>query len=129
MSIDLYIVVYYFRNSYPLSTNIMIFNDDVWNIIKLYIFPKHLWKLPENITFSKIMKQLPKITNISSNNRFTLFYNPKYTNISFVKILELLNWYNDTLTHKILIESYISIQHDQNNEEHISIHHLPPLII
>jgi len=107
----------------------MIFNDDVWNIIKLYIFPKHLWTLPENITFSKIMKQLPKITNVSSNNRFILFFNPKYTNMSFFKILELLNWYDHTLTHKILIESYISIQNNENNEEHISIHTPPPLII
>ena len=121
--------VYFFRNSYLLSNNIMIFNDDVWNIIKLYIFPKHLWTLPENITFSKIMKQLPKITNVSSNNRFILFFNPKYTNMSFVKILELLNWYDHTLTHKILIESYISIQNNENNEEHISIHSPPPLII
>lgn len=121
--------VYFFRNSYLLSNNIMIFNDDVWNIIKLYIFPKHLWTLPENITFSKIMKQLPKITNVSSNNRFILFFNPKYTNLSFVKILELLNWYDHTLTHKILIESYISIQNNENNEEHISIHPPPPLII
>ena len=121
--------VYFFRNSYLLSNNIMIFNDDVWNIIKLYIFPKHLWTLPENITFSKIMKQLPKITNVSSNNRFILFFNPKYTNISFIKILELLNWYDHTLTHKILIESYISIQNNENNEEHISIHPPPPLII
>lgn len=107
----------------------MIFNDDVWNIIKLYIFPKHLWTLPENITFSKIMKQLPKITNVSSNNRFTLFSSPKYTSISFVKIFELLHWYNYTLTHQILIESYISIKHDENNEEHLSIHHPPPLMI
>ena len=121
--------VYFFRYSYLLSNNIMIFNDDVWNIIKLYIFPKHLWTLPENITFSKIMKQLPKITNVSSNNRFILFFNPKYTNMSFVKILELLNWYDHTLTHKILIESYISIQNNENNEEHISIHPPPPLII
>lgn len=121
--------VYFFRNSYLLSNNIMIFNDDVWNIIKLYIFPKHLWTLPENITFSKIMKQLPKITNVSSNNRFILFFNPKYTNLSFIKILELLNWYDHTLTHKILIESYISIQNNENNEEHISIHPPPPLII
>ncbi len=128
MSIDLYVCVF-FRNSYLLSNNIMIFNDDVWNIIKLYIFPKHLWTLPENITFSKIMKQLPKITNVSSNNRFILFFNPKYTNISFIKILELLNWYDHTLTHKILIESYISIQNNENNEEHISIHPPPPLII
>ena len=79
--------------------------------------------------FSKIMKQLPKITNVSYNNRFILFFNPKYTNISFVKILELLNWYDHTLTHKILIESYISIQNNENNEEHISIHPPPPLII
>ena len=49
--------------------------------------------------------------------------------MSFVKILELLNWYDHTLTHKILIESYISIQNNENNEEHISIHPPPPLII
>ena len=66
----------------------MIFNDDVWNIIKLYIFPKHLWTLPENITFSKIMKQLPKITNVSSNNRFILF------SIQNIQICPSLKYWN-----------------------------------
>jgi hypothetical protein len=100
-------------------------NDDVWGIIKLYCFPKHLWTLTENKNFFRTMKELPKIDNVFGRNRLVLIRNPKYYGISFVKVYEVLCWDYKSQTNRLFIESYITIR---DNIDLLYIQNIPPLL-
>lgn len=106
----------------------MRFNDDVWGIIKLYFFPKHLWTLPENKHFFRTMKELPKINQISSMNQYILIRNPTIymDDISFVKVYELLCWDYKSQINRLFIESYTTIN---NNIDLLYLQSIPPLLV
>ena len=63
--------------------------EDVWLNIKQFIFPKHLWNVPENKMYNKVVSNLP-LTNMSPyviNSPPLVFVSSR-----FVKITENLSW-------------------------------------
>ena len=110
------------KKSFP---NHMRLNDDVWGIIKLYFFPKHLWTLTENKNFFRAMKELPKINNTYGMNQLVLTNNQKSYGMSIAKVYELLCWDYKSQINRLFIESYIIVIDD---EDLMDIQYIPPLL-
>tara|TARA_B100001094_G_scaffold21008_2_gene17768 strand:- start:2735 stop:3061 length:327 start_codon:yes stop_codon:yes gene_type:complete len=89
-------------------------NDDVWILIKQFLFYKHLWTFPENTNFSNTMKELLFINNNIHNSvyRPIIFVRNSIEPLKFIKTYDMLVWKNNYT----LIVSFMLTQEDIYND-------------
>tara|TARA_B100000073_G_scaffold326992_1_gene312199 strand:- start:1473 stop:1799 length:327 start_codon:yes stop_codon:yes gene_type:complete len=89
-------------------------NDDVWVLIKQFLFYKHLWTFPENTNFSNTMKELLLINNNIHNLSYRpiIFVRNSNKAQKFIKTYNMLVWKNNYT----LIVSFMLTQEDIYND-------------
>ena len=94
------------------------FCDDIWFKIKQYVFPKHLWNIPEIHNYNTVIRNLPNIKTspLVLNIRPLLYVSQNLSSGNFIKIHENVLWNRNNIRNNILIISYVFVS-DINIDE------------
>jgi len=100
----------------------MIFCDDIWKEIKMFLFRKHLWNIREVMFFNRCLYD---ITNQNDYYKQPLIYISSLENYSrILKIYETIHW---KTIGDLMIVTYIYLPNVQNAEEYIYYTYYPSL--
>lgn len=90
----------------------MEFIEDLWIIIKEFVFHRHLWYI--NSPFLKVIRSIP-IVSVTPSHFYPVNFIQSYSRYSdkFIKSYNVLNWNN----YNIPLITYYEIKKDENIQE------------
>jgi len=91
--------------------NLWEINEDLWIVIKEYLFHRHLWFI--NYPYLKVIKSIPQVLK---SNYYPLLFVQSHSRYSdkFIKAYNVLIWNNNTT--KLITYSKLEIDEDIETE-------------
>lgn len=89
--------------------------DDVWIYIKTYVFYPNLWQYPENITFNKMLKEIPDTKCQLSSSRPLMLISQYKSCDKFLKIYEQLQ----LPSFSVLLITYVLVPQEDSEDSFI----------
>jgi len=89
----------------------MEFNEDLWIVIKEYVFHRHLWYI--NLPYLKVIRSVPLISNKSKYYPLMFVQSHRRYSDKFIKSYNMLIWNNNTIP--LITYSKISDEDDIDN--------------
>ncbi len=89
----------------------MEFNEDLWIVIKEYVFHRHLWYI--NLPYLKVIRSVPLISNKSQYYPLMFVQSHRRYSDKFIKSYNMLIWNNNTIP--LITYSKISNDDDIDN--------------
>jgi len=94
----------------------MEFPDDIWTYIKTYVFYPNLWQYPINITFNKMLKEIPNTKCQITSSRPLMLISQYKSCDKFLKIYEKLQLPSFSV---LLITSYVLVPEEDSEDSFI----------
>jgi len=104
----------------------MLFDDNIWNIIKQFRFPKHCWNVYNIKKLNKVLKEIKFPIKMYSNyNPFLYISNLKKKDYQFIILFEMISF---NLRINVCLKIIYFFEKTENIHEYILNNFIPQIM-